>query len=38
MLKSEAHRMQNNTLNLYILELDSFVAKSGKISTIYAYD
>ena len=29
--------MQNNMFTLYILELDSFVAKSAKISTILYY-
>ena len=31
---NKAYRMQNNIPTLYILELDSFVVKSAKISTI----
>ncbi len=31
---NKAYRMQNDIPTLYILELDSFVVKSAKISTI----
>ena len=34
---NKAYRMQNNIPTLYILELDSFVVNSAKISTILCF-